>query len=70
MKLNTDKYDQHTFSTVRVVFCLVWLRLHKYVPGFLKVGFRDKLMLLKAHYLPSVKKWLKPIVKFKNRFRK
>lgn len=49
MKLNTENYDQASFSHTRVMLCLFWLRCKSFVPNALRVSYKDMLFVWLEH---------------------
>lgn len=49
MKLNNENYDQSSFTHTRVMLCLFWLRSKRFVPGSLRVSYRDILFVYLEH---------------------
>ncbi|MGH1428145.1 MAG: hypothetical protein ACRBEE_09405 [Arenicella sp.] len=49
MKLNSEKYDQASFSHGRVILCMWWLRSRSYVPNALRVSYKDMLFVWLEH---------------------
>ncbi len=49
MKLNTENYDQASFSHARVMLCLCWLRCKRFVPNALRVSYKDMLFVWLEH---------------------
>lgn len=49
MKLNTDNFDQASFSHSRVMLCLLWLRCKRFTPNALRVSFRDMIFVYLEH---------------------
>jgi len=63
MKLNTENFEQSSFTHKRIVFCLLWLRNKSYVPDSMKTSYKDLLFVTLEHYFSEQLDRVRTIVK-------